>query len=163
MHAAYEEPGVERVVYSGPPANLCLSFRCRRAGMSEAQIAAAIEERAAARAAKDYAAADAVRGICCEAALPHDSISKHATRLVDPLTHISPPSALPSPPGLPSGAVAARGGGHPVHGHPAGHGVEAGAAAAHCRGGGGRRGWVLCRASCIQIDVDYVPLQLGNC
>lgn len=34
-----------------------------RAGLSEEQIAAAIEERAAARAAKDYAASDAVG--CC--------------------------------------------------------------------------------------------------
>lgn len=33
----------------------------RRAGLTEAEIAAAIEERAAARAAKDYAASDAVR------------------------------------------------------------------------------------------------------
>ncbi len=34
---------------------------CCSAGLSEEQVAAAIEERAAARAAKDYAAADTVR------------------------------------------------------------------------------------------------------
>jgi hypothetical protein len=41
--------------------NACSACLCHRADIGEDQIAAAIEERAAARAAKDYAAADAVR------------------------------------------------------------------------------------------------------
>lgn len=41
--------------------NACSACLSNRADIGEDQIAAAIEERAAARAAKDYAAADAVR------------------------------------------------------------------------------------------------------
>lgn len=64
LHAALQTALELLGLWAEQPAAVLAELRelaLRRAGLSEEEVAAAIEERAAARAAKDYAASDAVR------------------------------------------------------------------------------------------------------
>ncbi|KAL4431628.1 hypothetical protein ABPG77_001470 [Micractinium sp. CCAP 211/92] len=64
LHAALQTALELLGLWAEQPAVVLAELRelaLRRAGLTEEQVAAAIEERAAARAAKDYAASDAVR------------------------------------------------------------------------------------------------------